>query len=110
MKKSTLVLGLFFLGILLITSANGQWARVYGGGDDDCAYSIQQTKDGGYIVAGYTKSFGNPDKEFWILKLNSKGKIKWQRTYGGYKFAGGTGDDVATSIQQTKDGGYIVAG
>jgi len=80
------------------------WAKTYGGTGTDVAYSIQQTTDGGYVVAGYTSSFGAGGSDAWVLKLNSTGGVTWQKTYGG------TGTDVALSVQQTADGGYIVAG
>ena len=80
------------------------WSRIYGGSNADFAYSIQQTSDGGYIVAGTTNSFGAGDNDFWILKLDSSGNVTWQKTYSGAY------DDYAYSIQQTGDGGYIVAG
>jgi len=81
-----------------------EWQKTFGGEKDDGANSIQQTKDGGYIIAGWTKSSGSGYEDFYILKLNSKGEVEWQKTFGGEK------DDGANSIQQTKDGGYIVAG
>ena len=81
-----------------------EWQKTYGGGDWDKASSIQQTSDGGYIVAGETKSFGAGDYDSWVLKLRPDGTIDWQKTYGG------GGLDTAHSIQQTSDGGYIVAG
>jgi len=82
-----------------------EWQKTFGGKGDDEAKSIQQTKDGGYIVAGWTKSFGSAWwKDVYILKLNSKGEVEWQKTFGGEY------DDLANSIQQTTDGGYIVAG
>ena len=80
------------------------WQKTYGGSQSDYAYSIQQTSDGGYIVAGGTVSFGAGGSDFWILKLDSDGSVAWQKTYGGLN------DDYAQSIQQTSDGGYIVAG
>ncbi|HRD20226.1 MAG TPA: PQQ-binding-like beta-propeller repeat protein, partial [Fervidobacterium sp.] len=80
------------------------WQKTYGGTNIDMAYSIQQTSDGGYIVAGYTKSSGNGDDDVYILKLNSDGELKWEKTFGGEL------PDRAYSIQQTEDGGYIVAG
>jgi uncharacterized delta-60 repeat protein/uncharacterized repeat protein (TIGR02543 family) len=80
------------------------WAKSYGGTNQDQAYSIQQTSDGGYIVAGRTSSFGAGYDNFWVLKLDSDGAVSWQKRYGG------AGNDYATSIQQTSDGGYIVAG
>ena len=80
------------------------WQKTYGGSGDDDAYSIQQTTDGGYIVAGSTSSFGAGNYDMWILKLDQTGTVSWQKTYGG------SGGDCAYSIQQTSDGGYIVAG
>ncbi len=78
--------------------------RLMVGEDGDQAYSIQQTSDGGYIVAGYTESFGAGDCDAWVIKLDANGNVQWQKTYGGRS------DDEAYSIQQTSDGGYIVAG
>jgi uncharacterized delta-60 repeat protein len=80
------------------------WPQTYGGIYRDVANSIQQTLDGGYIVAGETASSGAGNADFWILKLNASGDIVWQKTYGG------SNDDIARSIQQTLDGGFIVAG
>jgi len=86
------------------------WARTYGGSKNDGVYphtgpnSIQQTADGGYIVAGYTLSFGAGSSDFWILKLDPSGKLIWTKTYGE------DGIDIAKCIEQTSDGGYIVAG
>jgi len=80
------------------------WQKTFGGNGDDEAYSVQETTDGGYIVAGYTTSFGAGGYDVYILKLNSNGTLIWQKTFGG------NGDDEAYSIQKTADGGYIVAG
>jgi uncharacterized delta-60 repeat protein len=80
------------------------WQKTYGGSDDEEAYSIQQTSDGGYIVAGTTTPMAPTNYDFWVLKLNSDGTVAWQKTYGG------SGNEFLTSIQQTQDGGYIVAG
>src|SRR6185312_15150574 len=86
------------------------WQKTYGGSGNDIAASIQQTTDLGYIVAGYTRSTdgditkNNGGSDYWILKLDSTGTIVWQNTFGGSQ------DDEATSVQQTNDGGYIVAG
>jgi uncharacterized delta-60 repeat protein len=90
--------------IKLNSSGNIQWSRAIGGTYFDEAYSIQQTSDGGYIVAGVTESFGAGYSDALIIKLNSSGNIQWSRAIGG------TYNDVANSIQQTSDGGYIVAG
>ena len=75
-----------------------------GGPSSDEATSIQQTADGGYVVAGWTTSFEAGGEDFWVLKLAGDGTIQWQKTYGG------ASSDEALSIQQTADGGYVVAG
>jgi len=87
-----------------------EWQKCLGGSEDDEAKSVRRTADGGYIVAGYTKS-NNGDvsgchgkKDFWVVKLNATGNLTWQRCLGG------SGDDRAQSVRQTADGGYIVAG
>ncbi|MBI4654591.1 MAG: hypothetical protein HY752_06310 [Nitrospirae bacterium] len=90
----------------LDSSGNVTWQKTYGGAGGEFANSIQQTSDGGYIVAGYTfTSFGaDYDADVWVLKLDSSGNVTWQKTYGGVHY------DYANFIQQTSDGGYIVAG
>ena len=96
--------------VKLNSSGDILWQRCLGGTDDDYAYSIQQTSDGGFIVAGQTYSndgdvSGNHGyDDAWVVKLNSSGDIEWQKCLGG------TNDDRAYSIQQTSNGGFIVAG
>jgi hypothetical protein len=85
-------------------NGNVQWQKTYGGTILDRASSIQQTSEGGYIVAGWTRSFGAGDCDAWVLKLDSNGNVQWQKTYGS------TQSDRTSSIQQTSEGGYIVAG
>jgi uncharacterized delta-60 repeat protein len=93
---------------LIKTDANGnvQWAKTYGGTYDDRAYSVQQTSDGGYIVAGRTASFGAGYYDIFLIKTDANGNVQWVKTYG----YGGTRYDEAYSVQQTSDGGYILAG
>ncbi|NOX52911.1 MAG: calcium-binding protein [Planctomycetes bacterium] len=81
-----------------------QWQKTYGGAGDEYAIDVRQTTDGGYIVAGWTESFGAGQADFWVFKLDASGGIQWQKTYGG------TAIDQAWSVQPTTDGGYIVAG
>jgi len=88
----------------LDSTGNVVWQKAYGGSYDDSATSIQETLDGGFIVAGYTNSFGSGSYDFWVLKLDSTGNVVWQ------KACGGTDYDSATSIQETSNGGFIVAG
>lgn len=87
-----------------------EWQKCLGGSRFERANSVQQTDDGGYIVAGDTNStdgdvsgnHGNFD--FWIVKLDGAGNIEWQKCLGGSSY------DEANSIRQTADGGYIIAG
>ena len=96
--------------VKLNSKADIVWQKCLGGSNTDIAYSIQQTKDGGYVVAGHSSSIdgdvtGNHGSaDFWIVKLNCLGNIVWQKSLGG------SSADIANSFQQTKDGGYIVAG
>jgi hypothetical protein len=91
---------------VLRTSSVGDslWARTYGGTDNDWARAIQLTADGGYIIAGYTYSFGAGNLDVYLVKINFLGDTLWTHTYGG------VGEDRAYSVQQTTNGGYIVAG
>jgi hypothetical protein len=81
-----------------------RFVRTYGGIYSDLAYSVQQTSDGGYIVGGGTRSFGAGNLDILLIKTDANGNIQWAKTFGE------TGDDAAFSVQQTSDGGYIVAG
>lgn len=96
--------------VKLDSIGNLQWQTCLGDTMQDIAYSIQQTTDGGFIVAGKTQSnhgqvTGNHgDFDYWVVKLDVSGNIQWQKCLGG------TVDDEAYCIQQTNDGGYIVAG
>jgi|GEM_PF-2734671 len=92
--------------LLLKLDSNGNivWQKAYGGSDWDSGSSVQQTADGGYVVAGSTQSFGAGNYDAWILKVDGNGNIVWQKTYGGIN------TDGAVSIKQTTDDGYIAAG
>ena len=92
------------IGSISLGAPEIEWQKTYGGSGGDWAFSIQQTKDGGYIVAGWTWSFGAGGRDFYIIRLDSRGNKVWEKTYGGSDY------DWAYSIQQTQDGGYIVAG
>jgi hypothetical protein len=91
---------------LIKTDANGNkiWDRTFGGSSSDYAYAVQQTSDGGYILAGATYSFGVGASDAWLIKTDANGKKQWNKTFGGL------GGDEAWSVQQTSDGGYILGG
>jgi len=96
--------------VKLDASGSIQWQKCLGGSLNETAKSIQQTTDGGYIVAGYTRSndgdvSGNHGiEDAWVVKLDAVGNIQWQKCLGG------SSSEIAISIQQTTDSGYIVAG
>ncbi len=86
------------------SSGNLAWQRMFGLGGSDSAYAVQQTPDGGYVLAGSTLPAGADDFELYLVKTDSSGNLQWQRTFGG------AGNDRATSVRRTSDGGYILAG
>ena len=88
------------------TDGNGteQWSQTFGGNGDDYGHSVHQTTDGGYIITGMTNSFGNLDWDVYFIKTDGNGTEQWSQTFGG------NGDDYSYSVQQTTDGGYIIAG
>jgi Secretion system C-terminal sorting domain len=88
------------------------WQKTYGGEYADLLRSMEQTKDGGYILGGYSNSSQSGEKtnsntgigDYWIVKIDDIGGIEWQKTYGG------NGDNQMYVIHQTNDGGYIAGG
>jgi len=83
---------------------NMLWDKTFGGSNLDLAYSIIQTTDGGYAVAGLTESKGAGEVDAWVIKLDHGGNIVWDKTFGG------SDHEFGKSIIQTIDGDYIVAG
>jgi hypothetical protein len=98
--------------VKLNAAGTKQWDKTFGGTGEDHLQSVQQTRDGGYILGGLTTSPSSGDKteasrggvDFWIVKLDANGGKQWDKTIGG------TGADQLRSLQQTSDGGYILAG
>lgn len=89
---------------------NMQWQKSLGGSDHDAQWDFQLTNDGGFIIAGQSKSndgdllLNKGEEDYWIVRLSADGGVIWQRSFGG------SAEDEAYSIQQTMDGGFIVAG
>jgi hypothetical protein len=83
---------------------NMEWNQTYGGKGHEEAYSLVVTSDGGYVLAGYTESFGAGGTDFWLIKIDAYGNVEWNQTYGGAQY------EYARSLVETSDGGYAIAG
>jgi len=88
----------------LDSNGNIKWQKAYGGSDYDGAYAVATAKNGDIIVAGWTESFGAGGRDAWVLRLDSEGNVKWQKSYGG------SGWDEAYSVAIAKNGDIVVAG
>jgi len=99
---------------LIKTDSNGDemWNKTFGGTYKDSGHDVQQTSDGGYIIIGYTNSYGDYDRDFWLIKTDSSGNEDWNKTfegadcYSGIEFMGHSG---GMSVRQITDG-YILVG
>ncbi|MCD4702169.1 MAG: hypothetical protein K8S24_09980 [Candidatus Aegiribacteria sp.] len=80
------------------------WEKTFGGTGNDVGESVQQTTDGGYILTGFTNSYGAGSYDVYLIKTNSSGDTLWTKTIGGAEY------DRCNSVQQTTDGGYILGG
>jgi hypothetical protein len=88
----------------LTSTGDTSWTKVYGGAQNDIGYCVRQTADSGYIICGYTASFGAGENDAYVIKTNTTGDTVWTKTYGTER------NGVANSIQQTTDSGYIICG
>ena len=130
--KKSVVLGMFVLcfGVCITSSISGglnqnltvfgvhpemlggippkeEWNKTFGGPNkDDAAYDVQQTDEGGFIIGGYTKSFGIALWNPWLIKTDYNGTMEWNRTFDYYSLPSVSGR--IWSVQQTADGGYIL--
>ncbi|MFY9307456.1 MAG: T9SS type A sorting domain-containing protein [Bacteroidia bacterium] len=96
-----------FIFICLGYVAHGQvikFEKIYGGTGYDFGYSVVQTKDKGYVIAGSTTSFGNESADMYIFKTDSAGTLKWQKKIGGINI------ERAFSIKETTDTGFVISG
>ncbi|MDZ7623107.1 MAG: hypothetical protein U5J96_01485 [Ignavibacteriaceae bacterium] len=86
--------------------ANGDtiWTRTYGGANYDECGEVKQTKDGGYIILGYTLSFGAGSYDTWWIKTDSLGNTQWAKTFGvNYS-------ERCYSVDELENGGYVFSG
>ncbi len=86
------------------SDGTGSWWKTFGGTDEDVGYSLIQTVDGGYAIAGATWSFGAGSADVFLVRTDAGGNQLWQKTFGGEV------EDVGYSLIQTVDGGYAIAG
>jgi len=83
---------------------NEIWNKTYGGLEGESIRSLLETNDGGYVIAGYTYSFGAGDQDGWFLEIDPTGTVLWNQTYGGI------GRELIHSLQKNEQGGYLLAG
>lgn len=81
-----------------------QWSKTFGGTGVDYAKAIRVLGDGGFIVAGYTGSFGSGADDIWLLRLDADGNVLWQKTYGSSSI------ENTYAIEEVPQEGFIVAG
>ena len=108
MKRLRIILLIIFISSTYVNTfaqaPDTMWSKIYGGSEDDVGYWVEQTADGGFIITGYTRSYGGSDWDLWLLKTNSEGDTIWTKVYGNI------GDDIGRCVQQTSDSGYIITG
>ena len=94
-----------FISFFMVNRSFGyEWSKTFGGSGDEVGYSVQQTADGGFIIAGATSSFGAGGGDVYMIKTDGSGNEQWSKTFGG------SGYEVGYSVQQTADGGFIISG
>ena len=81
-----------------------QWSAILGGSGDEFAHSVALAGDGGFVIAGETRSYGSGSQDGWLVKLDSNGQQQWSRTFGGAE------SDTIYSVQAASDGGFVLAG
>src|SRR6187399_2779834 len=98
------ILFIYFLSISIPRLVQITFEKSYGGPDYDYALCIRQTFDGGYVLAGYTSSFGAGNYDMYLIKTDAFGDTVWTRTLGGLN------EDMGMAIIQTADSNLLLAG
>jgi hypothetical protein len=86
------------------TTGETLWTKTHGGANSEFGWSVQETSDSGFIIAGWTQSFGAGSRDAYLIKTSSSGATSWTKTYGGIL------NDEGHSVQETSDGGFILTG
>ena len=92
--------------VLLKSDSSGTllWSKKFEGAGNDIPYTVKETLDSGYVICGYTESFGHGNRDLLVIKVNSIGDTVWTKVYGGSM------NEVGRSIEQTVDSGFIITG
>jgi len=104
---STRVANSFDKDVFLVkTNLSGDtiWTRKFGGQERDFAMSMVLSNDGGIVVCGGSKSFGNGVEDIYVVKTDLDGNLLWEKTYGSHSY------DAGSKIVKTQDGGYVICG
>lgn len=106
MKKALAVASILIFSLVLVPAAgHADWLMTYPSGISSTGYSVKQTTDGGYIFTGVVKNPTTWDANVWLVKTDVLGNEQWEKNYGSPG-----GSECGYSVQQTSDGGYIIAG
>jgi len=99
-----------FWGTKIDAQGNIEWRGYYGGTNNDRAHAVVQADDGGFVMSGFSESDdfdisnSKGSYDFWVLKIDSKGTLLWERSFGG------SGIEISQDIAKTNDSGYVVTG
>jgi Secretion system C-terminal sorting domain len=99
--SQTLLLSCFIMFLTSDSKSQSTFQKTFGGSSNDYAYAIEQTADNGYIIAGYTESFGEGSRDVYLVRTDPQGDMLWSKTIGQ------SGTDYAWTVAQTADGGFI---
>ena len=111
-KSLAVVIIILFIGASILPTISGdqppdeEWNRIFGGSQDDMGEWVEQTSDGGYIIAGRTGILVQDRLDALLIKTDASGNTIWTKTFGD----GGSHRDWVECVQQTSDGGYILGG
>ncbi len=91
--------------LLIKTNSMGEttWRKTFGGAGKDNGWAVRQIDDGGYIIAGFTNSFGSGDMDIYLIRTDDKGEAIWTTTFGG------KGEEFGWDVRTTKDNEFIIA-
>ena len=104
MKRYFVVFCILFITISFAQIPDTLWTKTYGGTGWDRGYDVQQTVDGGYVIVGYTSSFGAGNSDIYLIKTDANGDTAWTKTYGG------TDNDMGYAVRRTNDNGFVIVG